>query len=68
MVQDVIFDSTSQDLQDGLEAVDFGLKLAAIASSEPRLFPFLIYAVAVIAGAPATRRLDAIAFDLARFA
>jgi hypothetical protein len=65
VIRDVVFHSSPENLNDGLKAVDFVFKLAAISNAKARLFSVLIDAKAIVASTPAASWLFPVTFHLA---
>jgi hypothetical protein len=65
MISNVVLESAALGVQQSLEAIDLLLELTAITNAKTGLLALLVDALPAIARAPATRRLCAIAFDLA---
>jgi hypothetical protein len=67
VLSDVIFEAPALRMEQGFEAIDLLLELAAISHTEARFLPFFVDTFSAITGAPATSRLCAVAFDLPVF-
>ena len=68
VVGDVLLKSTTLSVQQGFEAEDLLLKLAAISYTKPRLLSFFVNTFSAISRTPTTRWLCAITFYFSIFA
>lgn len=64
MFADMIFDSPSQNLDDGFQTIDLVFEFLTISDLQTRLLTVLIYADTVVASTPPAIWLVAITFDL----